>query len=170
MPLELLQALAFALACLFMLIGIIGTIIPIIPGMLLVWVSVLAYALAERAVGTAAIDLAAFVIITVIALVTGLADLWLPLLGARVNKTSKRAMMMGLIGGIIGTLIAPLIGTLIGYAVGILLGEFHKVRDLRLAFRASVNGLAHWGIGTAIQLGGAILIFILFVWQVLSYG
>ncbi len=170
MPLDLLQGLAFGLACFFILLGIVGTIIPILPGMLLVWVTVLVYTLAERANGYAAIDPTTFVVITIIALVTGLADLWLPLLGARISRTSKRAMALGLIGGIIGTFITPLIGTLIGYALGILIGEFHKVRDLRLALRASVNGLAHWGIGTAIQLGGSIVIFIIFVWQVLSFG
>lgn len=170
MPVELIQALAFGLAVVFMLLGIIGTIIPILPGTILVWVTVLVYALAERGAGYAAIDPATFIIITLVALVTGFADIWLPLLGARVHRTSKRAIALGLVGGVIGTFITPLIGTVIGYALGILAGEYHKVRDLRLATRASLTGLAHWGIGTAIQLGGAILILFIFVWQVLSFG
>lgn len=167
---ELTQALAFGLGAGFIFLGIIGTLIPILPGMFLVWVTVLLYALFERTNGFMAVDLASFVIITIIALVTGLADVWLPLLGGTVRKTSKRAMFLGLLGGTIGTFIAPLLGTIIGYALGILLGEYHKVRELPKAFRASLEGLAHWGVGTVIQFAGAILIFIIFIWQVLAYA
>jgi uncharacterized protein YqgC (DUF456 family) len=164
---ELSQAVAFGLAAGFIFLGIIGTLIPIIPGTFLVWVTVLLYALFERVNGFMAIDIWSFAFLTLIALVTGLADVWLPLLGGTVRKTSKRAMLFGLIGGTIGTFIAPLVGTIAGYALGILLGEFHKVRDVSKAFRASLEGVAHWGVGTVIQFAGAVLIMIIFIWQVL---
>lgn len=166
---ELSQAIAFGLAVGFIFLGIVGTLIPIIPGTFLAWVTVLLYALFERTNGFMAIDLWSFAFLTLIALVTGLADIWLPLLGGTVRKTSKRAMLLGLIGGTIGTFIAPLIGTVVGYALGILLGEYHKVRDMQKAFRASVEGLAHWGVGTVIQFAGAVFIFIIFIWQVIAY-
>lgn len=167
---DILQALSFGLAVVFMLIGVVGTIIPAVPGTLLVWLTVIVYAIAERSNGMAAIDPLSFVVLTVIAVVTGLADLWLPLLGAQVKRTSKRAMALGLAGGIIGTFIAPLIGTVIGYGLGVLLGEYHKARDWDKAMSASVTAMTHWGIGTAVQFGGALLMVIIFVWQVLSYA
>lgn len=77
-----LQSLFFGIAVVFLLVGLAGVIIPLLPGSLLIWLTVAVYAVAERLNGFAAIDPLTFVVITLIALVTGLSDLWLPLLGA----------------------------------------------------------------------------------------
>ena len=110
----LLEALSFGIAVVFILIGVIGIIVPILPGMLLVWLTLLAYAwVTDFNIITPWI----FVILTLFALITGLANIWLPYLGAKKSGASKRAIFLGFIGGIIGTFIMPLIGTVIGYAV-----------------------------------------------------
>lgn len=165
------QSLSFGLAVFFMLVGLVGVIVPMIPGTLLIWLTVLLYAIVERANGFAAIDPLAFVAITLIAFVTGLADLWLPLVGAKASGSSRRALLSGLLGALAGTFLIPipLIGTIIGYAGGILLGEYHKHRDWDRALRAGAGGIAGWGIATVLQLGGGLLIFLLFLWQVLAY-
>lgn len=165
----LLQSISFGVAVLFILIGLAGVLIPLLPGSLLIWLTVIIYAVVERANGFAALDPVTLVFITLIALVTGLSDLWLPLLGAKVTGSSKRALLFGVIGAIIGTFIAPLIGSIIGYAVGILIGEYQKYGDWDKALRASAGGLAGVGVATVLQLGGGILILIIFVWQVLAY-
>jgi uncharacterized protein YqgC (DUF456 family) len=166
---QILQAVAFGLSVIFILLGAVGTIIPIIPGTFLAHLTILLYAVFERSQGLAALDGITLVVLTLIALVTGLADLWLPWLGAKSRGTSRRAIALGLVGGIIGTLFAPLIGTIIGYGLGILIGEYHKVRDWQLAFQASVNGLAHWGVAALVQLSGVLMMLLIFVWQVLIY-
>jgi uncharacterized protein YqgC (DUF456 family) len=166
------QALGFGLAVFFILLGLAGVIIPMIPGTLLIWLSVGAYALLERANDLAAIDPLTFAVITVIALVTGTADLWLPLLGAKASGSSRRALVFGVVGALLGTFLIPipLLGTVIGYAAGVLLGEYHKHRDWDRAVRAGAGGLAGWGIATILQLGGGLLILLIFVWQVLAYA
>lgn len=162
--LTLLNSLGFGLAVAFMLIGALGVIIPIVPGTLLTWIAVLAYAwVTDFAIITPGM----FAILTVIALVTGTADLWLPLLGAKKTGASRRAIALGVVGGIAGTFVIPLLGTVIGYAVGVLLGEYLKHRDLPLAWRASLGGVAGWGVATAVQLGGALLMTLMFVLRVL---
>lgn len=161
----LLQSLGFGLAVAFMLVGVAGIIIPIIPGTLLVWVTAVIYAWATD---FEIITWPLVVLFTLISLVTGLADIWLPLLGAQKTGASKRAMFLGVVGGIIGTFILPLIGTIIGYGLGILLGEYQKVRDLKLAWRASIGGMAGWGVATIVQLGGALFMLVVFVVRVLS--
>ena len=165
------QSLSFGLAVFFMLVGLVGVIIPMIPGTLLIWLTVLLYALLERANSFAAIDPLTFIIITLIAAVTGLADLWLPLVGAKAGGSSRRSLVFGVLGALAGTFLIPipLFGTILGYAGGILLGEYHKHRDWDRALRAGAGGIAGWGIATVLQLGGGILIILLFVWQVLAY-
>ena len=74
---EVLNTLLIGLALFFMIIGMIGILVPILPGILLIWLAVLAYAIVE---GFQAIDAFTFTFITLIALITGTADLWLSLL------------------------------------------------------------------------------------------
>lgn len=167
----LLQTLSFALAIVFILLGMVGIVLPILPGTLLIWLTVLFFYIVERALGFAAIDPVSFGVITVIALVAGTSDLWLPLLGARRSGSSRRAMLAGLLGGLLGTFLlpVPLVGTIVGYALGVLLGEYQKHGEWRKALRASAGGLAGWGLATMLQLGAGFLILILFVWQVVAF-
>lgn len=169
----LLEAFLFGLAVAFILIGIIGVIVPILPGILLIWLSVLAYAIFE---GFESIDPITFVFITLIAILTGTADIWMALFGAKTGGASVLSMIYGVIGALVGFIvlgaIAPIIGSLfggiLGYSAGVLLGQYQKQRDWNLAFKASLGGLAGWGVATIIQLGGALAILALFVWQVLK--
>ena len=84
------------------------------------------------------------------------------------SQRRKRLAVYGTIGAIIGTFIAPLLGTLIGYAGGILLGEYQVRGDWQEALKASLGGLAGWGLATAVQLGGGILILIIFAISALT--
>lgn len=164
-----LQSIAFGIAAFFMLLGLVGVLIPLMPGSLLIWLTVILYAVVERLNGYAAIDPLTLVVITLISLVTGLADLWLPLVGGKVSGSSTRALLFGVAGAILGTILLPLLGSIIGYALGILLGEYQKHRDWDRALRAGAGGLAGWGIGTALQMGGGLLVIIIFIWQVLTF-
>ena len=167
----ILQSILFAIAVVFILVGLVGVVIPLLPGVLLIWLTVAIYTAVERLNGFAAIDPVTFIVITLIALVTGLSDIWLPLLGARVTGSSFRSMVYGVVGAIIGTFVLPipLFGSIVGYAVGILVGEYRRYGDWDRALRAGLGGVAGWGIATAIQLGGGLIILIIFVWQVLAY-
>jgi uncharacterized protein YqgC (DUF456 family) len=156
----LLEALTFGVAIVFMLIGIIGIIVPILPGMLLVWLTLLGYAWVTD---FEIIKWWMLVILTLVAMITGTASIWLPYLGAKSLGAAKRSAFLGFIGGVIGTFIMPLVGTVIGYALGIILGEFHKHRDLRVAIKRSIGGVAGWGISTVVELAGALTIFIVFL-------
>ncbi len=161
----LLQSLGFGLAVVFILIGLFGAFIPVLPGSVLVWLTVLIYAILE---GWQAITPLVFIVITVISLITGTANIWLSLLGAKTGGASTQALILGIIGSIIGLFVFSLIGSIIGYAMGIIIGEYRKHKDWNLALKASFGGLAGWGLSTAIEAGGSLIILILFVWRVLA--
>lgn len=148
-----------------MIIGVVGILIPIIPGMLLIWLSTLIFVIFT---GFEALSIAAFIVITLIAAITGTADFWLSAWGAQKGGASKRSLFWGIVGSLAGTLALPLIGTIIGYALGILLSEYQQRADWQSALRASLGGVAGWGLATAVQLGGAIIIIGVFISQTLS--
>ena len=157
-----------------MLVGLIGIVVPILPGTIFIWLGVLAFALVE---GFQAIDWVTFIVLTLIALVTGTADIWLALLGAKTGGASFWALAYGMIGGIVGfflfgallPIVGNLFGGIIGYALGILIGQYQKHRDWNLALKASFGGIVGWGIATIVQFAGGLLMIVIFIWQVLSY-
>lgn len=148
-----------------MLVGLVGIIVPVIPGTLLIWVAALVFGLTTD---FAAFGPWAFTAVTIVALITGTADFWLPMLGAKRTGAPKRALLLGFLGGILGTFITPIIGTIVGYAVGIILGSWHKLRDWDAALRTSIGGLAGWGLATLVQLIGAVLMIGIFINSILT--
>lgn len=141
------------------LIGLVGIILPLIPGILLVWLAVLFHAFSD---GFTVITPGWFMVITIIAIATGTSDLWLPLLGARKSGASWQALVAGVIGGIIGTFALPIIGTIVGYAAGVLLAEYIRHGAWEPALRSGFGVLAGWGIATLLQLVGAVMIIVIF--------
>lgn len=158
------------LVIIFMLIGIIGTLVPVIPGAIITGFSAFAYAWYG---GFETISVGTAVVIVTITAIAGTADIWMPLLGASAGGASAKTVLYGLLGAIIGFVLGSfvpvlgnIIGAITGYVSGILLAEYLKYEDWDKAIKAAVGGLAGWGLATAIQLGGAILITIIFLVQV----
>ena len=161
-----LQSISFGVVVALIVVGMIGTVIPAIPGTLIVWLSILLYAWAD---GFVALGWGTFVFITLIALVTGTADFWLPLLGAKSTGASRKAMILGPAGALLGALLGSLIvigtlpGALIGYALGLFLGQYWETPDWQQATKATLGGLAGYGLSAIIQFGGGLIILIIFL-------
>lgn len=161
---ELGHSLALLLVYIAFAVGLVGAIVPLVPGLLLVWSAVFAYAAFVD--GWQAIHPLIFVLITLITIVFTTADLWLPLVGSKKTGASAKTMVLGVVGAIAGTFLLPILGTIIGYVVGILAAEFLRHRDARPAMRASFGALLGWGVGTAMELVGSILVILIFVARV----
>lgn len=161
---EFLRTIALSLSVIFALIGLVGTIIPLLPGVLLVWLAVFGY---WALTGFEALSDGSFVVISLIALVTGTADYWMAYLGAKTGGASREGLLWGIAGAVVGTILLPLLGTVIGYAAGVLYGEYQKWGDWDAAKKASIGGLAGWGIATAVQFIGGLFMLTIFFWQIL---
>lgn len=161
---QMFEAVSVGVVIFLLLLGLVGTVIPIIPGVLLMWLTVFIYSLAD---GFTAVSMPAFLVISVIAVITGTSDLWLTLFGAKKGGASIKSMLIGTAGAIAGSFIFPLVGTIVGYIAGLLLGEYWQHGDWELAKKAGLGGLAGWGVATIIQFIGGIFIFVIFLWQVL---
>lgn len=161
---QLFEALSVSVVIFLLFLSLIGTIIPIIPGVLLMWVIVFIYALVD---GFTAVSTFSFLVITVVALVTGTSDIWLTLFGAKKGGASVKSMLIGTLGAVIGSFVFPIVGTIAGYIAGVLWGEYQEHGDWEIAKKAGFGSLAGWGIATVIQFVGGIFIFVVFLWQVL---
>ncbi len=88
-------------------------------------------------------------------------------MGARTTGASWRSLIVGFIGAIAGTFLIPipLLGTLIGYAGGLILTEYVRFNDWHLAVKAAFGGVVGWGISSAVELVGAVIIILLVATQ-----
>ena len=146
-----------------MLVALIGAFMPILPGSIIAWISLLAYSLAT---GWSDFGYAWFGGMSVLLVVTGSAEWWLPLLGAKATGASKRSLLFGIVGALLGLFLFPPFGSIIGYALGVLIGSYVEHRDLQMAFKASLGNLAGQGVAAIVELVGILIVLGLFIWLV----
>lgn len=117
--------------------GLAGTVLPVLPGTVLVWAGIVLGAWIEdfQRVGTATL-----VVITVLAALAWVLDYVAGLLGARKAGASRQALLGAAIGTVVG-LFMGLVGVLFMPLVGAALGEYLARKDQTRAVRV---GVATW--------------------------
>lgn len=160
---------AFWLTLGVMVVGLIGTVIPLLPGVELIWLAALVYAIAER---FATIDPLTFAALTALATIGITANIWASHLGSRLGGASWQALLAGLglgaMGFIIGLFaggIGAVPGGLIGALVGVLLVEYHRRKDWKEAACAGIGWLAGCLLSGLIKVAVGTMMILLFVWQ-----
>lgn len=147
-------------------VGLFGVFLPILPGLIIIWIAALFYA--AVVVGFDVFSPWVFILITLIALVAGTANFWLAALGAKTTGASWRTLIVGFVGAIAGTFFIPipLLGTILGYAGGLILAEYVRLGQWRPAMTAAVGGVVGWGVSTVVELIGAVVMILLVATQV----
>jgi len=145
-----------------MLAGLVGAVVPLLPGTPLVFAGALVYAVATD---FAPVGAGRLVILALLAIAGWALEHVAGALGARRAGGSRAAVVGALLGALVGLAFAPL-GLLLGPLAGAILGELISGRD--------PSGSVRTGIGTALgMLGGVVAHFAfaltmvtLFVWWV----
>jgi len=151
------------LAYVGMAVGIIGAVVPIIPGPLLIWISILVWAWSD---GFHAIGWPTLALLAMLVLLAELSDVALAAMGAKKGGASWISMVVAGIVAIIGLFFFNFIGALLGAFWGLFAWEAYRQKwQWRKAWRAS----GHFIIGYLIAIVGkiifAVLMIIIFVWQ-----
>jgi uncharacterized protein YqgC (DUF456 family) len=148
-----------SMAFLFILLGIIGSFLPILPGPLTSWLGLLLVHFAD----VIPMDKTFLIITLVIALLIWLLDYIIPAIGTKRFGGTKYGMIGTTIGLIIG-LIAPIPGgIIIGPFVGALLGELLNKNDFKVAFKAAFGSFIGFLTSTFIKFVVALIYFGLFI-------
>ena len=165
-----LPAWAFWVAVVLMVVGLVGVVVPAIPGTGFMWIVVLVYAIAER---FATIDVLSFIVLTVLGLAGATADIWMSQLGAKVGGASIWSTLASLAGALLGGLIGLLFagigaipGMLIGATLGVLLNAYRERRAWKAAWQATMGLIVGFTLSSLVQLVLGVAMLIVFVWQV----
>jgi uncharacterized protein len=136
------------LAAIIVIVGLIGLVLPAIPGAPLVFVGLLVAAWAEdfTYVGPWTI-----VILALLALLTYGVDLWATMFGAKKFGASRRAIIGAVVGAVVG-LFLGFPGVLFGPFIGAVIGELLAQRNLQQAARAGFGATIGLVLGAAIKI------------------
>jgi uncharacterized protein YqgC (DUF456 family) len=134
-------------------VGLLGIMVPLLPGTLLVLGAIAVWAVVEQ-------NVAAWVTLGVVAALlaasTLIKYLW-PVRRMRAADVSTWSLAAGAVLGIIGFFAIPVLGLVIGFVLGVYLAELVSRRDHRVAWTSTVHALKGVALSVGVELCGALL-------------
>ncbi len=135
------------LVALLILVGLVGTVVPVLPGSLLVLGAVLLWAW-DVGTGTA---WAVFAVATTFLAIGGVVKYLVPGRRLRGAGIPGSTLALGAVLGVVGFFVVPVLGLLVGFVLGIYLAELRRVgRDA--AWPATRQALQAVGLSVLIEL------------------
>lgn len=158
------------LAYVLMFIGLIGSLLPLVPGPVLIWLGALLWAVSND---FDAVGWPTLLVLLALTILAWASDLLLTAVLSRRVGASWKAILGAILGGFAGGIFfggwIPVIGTMVATVAGAIVGmvamEVIDKRDLRLAIRSSRGYLLGVLASSALEAGLALLMLAIFVWQ-----
>lgn len=137
-----------------MAIGVLGTIVPLLPGVLLVGGALVVWGVVERTP------------LSLTAMALGLAVLALGQVlkylvpGRRLKESGVpgTVLLAGGLLGIVGFFVIPIVGLVIGFVGGVYLAELVRLRDPRRAWPTTWAAMKSAGLSMLIELASALVV------------
>jgi uncharacterized protein YqgC (DUF456 family) len=156
---------AFVLTMLIMLLGLAGTVLPVVPGLPIMWAGALIYALLTGFEKIGATFLIVFGLLTAAVQVL---DYVANLYGAKKMGASGWGVLGAFLGMLVGLFIGGLVGLLLGPFVGAVLGEILIGKKTTFqALKAGAGTFLGFLGGTLIKFTVGCAMLGVFLWNVL---
>lgn len=135
-------------------IGLAGIVVPVLPGLLLVWGGVAVWAFGRTdATGWTVLALA-----TVVAVLGSVVKYLLPGRRLRDSGVPWATIAAGTALGVVGFFVIPVVGVLVGFVLGIFLAELQRLKTGALAWPSTKQALVAVGFSILIELATALLV------------
>lgn len=139
---------------LVILTGVVGVLLPVLPGLLLTWAGALLWAILGEGSGGARL------LVAVVATVLAGAGLVIKFLWpGKKLKTSvpTSALLLGGVLGLIGFFVVPIVGLVLGFVLGVWLVELNRLGFER-AWPSTRSAIAAVGLSLLVELAAALMI------------
>ena len=150
--------LLLALAIVLMIIGIIGCLVPVLPGPPLSFIGLLILHFTEFA----EFRINLLIILGVIAVFVAVFDYVVPIWGTKKFGGTKYGIRGATVGLLIGLFFGPP-GIIIGPFIGAVVGELIYKDDFRYAMRAGLGSLIGFMAGIGLKLATSLIITFYFI-------
>ena len=134
-------------------VGIVGVVVPVLPGALLVWAAIAVWAFA---VGSAT----AWAVLAVVSVVIGGAQVVKVLVPGRQLRNAgvpRRSIVVGLVLAGVGFFVIPVVGFFVGFPLGIYVEERRRLGPHAPAWLSTRKALRALGLSVLIELSDAVL-------------
>jgi uncharacterized protein YqgC (DUF456 family) len=148
------------LAGLAILVGILGVVIPVVPGLLLCWAGVLLWAIFADGGWPKWL---VFAVATAIALLGTVVKYAWPGRNLRRGGVPNRSLAAGGLLGLVGFFAVPVVGLPLGFVLGVYLAERARLEDNRQAWPSTKHALKAAGLSMLIELFAGIIIGITWI-------
>lgn len=149
-----------------MLVGLLGLIVPVLPGLVIIWLAGLVYGIFTGFTwGSGAL----FAGMTLIMLVGSVIDNIIMGASARQQGASWIGISLALVLGVAGSLLLPPFGGLAAALIGLFGLEFYRQRDWRKALASTRALLTGCGWSAVVRTGmGLLMIGLWIIWAIVA--
>jgi uncharacterized protein YqgC (DUF456 family) len=147
------STVGIVLVALAIAVGLVGILVPLLPGIVLVFGAIAVWAFFERTT-VAWVTLG---IVTALLAATLLVKYLWPMRRMRSADVRTSSLFAGAVLGIIGFFVVPVLGLLIGFVLGVYLAELANRRDQRLAWTSTVHAIKGVALSVGVELAGGLL-------------
>jgi uncharacterized protein YqgC (DUF456 family) len=148
-----------------MLLGLVGVVVPVLPGLLLVWAAGVAWAWLD---GGGALRWTVAGVLTVLLLAGTALKYVVPARSATGAGAPRSTLLLGVIGAVVGFFVIPVLGFVIGGVGAVFLAELSRLCTAAAAWRSTRAVLIGVGIGMLVELGSALLMVAVWLIGVLA--
>lgn len=158
------QVVLQTLTLFVMLVGLVGLIVPVFPGLTVMWFAALVYALLQSAGGSMGwVDWLLFAFITLLMIGGNIVDNLIIASKMRGHEIPWSSILLSYAAGLVVSLFAtPLMG-LLAAPLSLLLWEYLRLRDRSLAFESAKVYMIGWGASFAARFGIGFLMIVLWM-------
>ena len=133
-------------------IGLIAIVVPVLPGVLLVYTAILVWAVIEHTVA-GWVTLA--VVTAALGATTAVKYVW-PVRRLRRAEVPSRSVIAGAALGIVGFFVVPVLGLVLGFVLGVYLAELLRCGDQRRAFGSTLHAVKGAALSMGVELAGGL--------------
>ena len=157
------SATAVLLVALAIAVGLAGIVVPLLPGLLLVYAAILVWAVVEH---TVASWVTLGIVTVVVGATTTVKYLW-PARRMRAAEVPTSTLLVGAVLGIVGFFVIPVLGLAVGFVGGVYLAELSRRRDQRRAWASTVHAVKGVALSVGVELAGGLAAAVIWLLAVL---
>jgi uncharacterized protein YqgC (DUF456 family) len=142
-----------AVAALLVIAGLVGTVLTVLPGLLLVVAGIAVWAVPRH-------DVVGWTVLAAsvgVALLGGVAKYLLPGRALRAAGVPTWSLLVGVVLGIVGFFVIPVLGLLLGFVLGVYLAELLRLRAHAAAWPSTRHAVRAVGWSILIELAAGLL-------------
>ncbi|WP_211366112.1 DUF456 domain-containing protein [Pseudonocardia kunmingensis] len=144
---------AVVLAAVLVAVGIVGIVVPVLPGLVLVVAGVAVWAVPRG-------DVVAWTVLGIVVAIVVLGSVAKYLLPGRRLRDSGvpgRTLALGAVLGVVGFFVIPVVGLFLGFVLGVYLGELARLGRRESAWPSTKQALAAVGWSLVIEMATGLI-------------